>query len=70
MTMDELQATLLGKTYPGIIQISADQTVTDAETFLKIQFIEMDLWTKEIEKCPAYLRLLKFYQATVEKNKI
>ncbi|NQD72257.1 hypothetical protein HP439_16145 [Sphingobacterium shayense] len=64
MTIEELRIALLGKTYPDPVQISADQRVTDAENFLKIQFIEVDLWTREIEKCPAYLRLLKFFNAT------
>ena len=64
MTVEELRIALLGKTYPDPVQISADQRVADADTFLKIQFIEVGLWTREIEKCPAYLRLLKFYNAT------
>ncbi|MGO1243036.1 MAG: DUF6965 family protein [Sphingobacterium sp.] len=64
MIIEELKKELLGKTYPETVQISADQVVADAATFLKIQFIEVDLWTKEKEKCPAYLRLLKFHEAT------
>lgn len=64
MTIEELKKELLGKSYPGAVQITADQIVADAATFLKIQFIEVDLWTKENEKCPAYRRLLKFHEAT------
>jgi len=63
MTIEELKSELLGKSYPERVQISPEQVVVDAETFLKIQFIEVDAWTKDIEKCPAYIRLLKFRDA-------
>jgi len=68
MTIEELKSELIGKTYTGDIQISIDQIVTDTENFLKIQFIEVDQWQKEIEKCPAYQRLLKFHAATKNQN--
>ncbi|HLS93986.1 MAG TPA: hypothetical protein VK017_00355 [Sphingobacterium sp.] len=63
MTIEELKNELLGRTYPERVQISPDQVVLDAETFLRIQFIELEAWKKELEKCPAYLRLVRFRDA-------
>lgn len=67
MTIEELKNELLGKSYPERVQISPEQSVTDADTFLKIQFIEAEAWKKEVEKSPAYLRLLKFREA-IQQN--
>ncbi|SFS30708.1 DUF6965 family protein [Sphingobacterium wenxiniae] len=67
MTIDELKQALLttGKTYTLPIKLSIDQTLTEnVDQFLKVQFIEAEAWKKELSKCPAYLRLLKFYEAT------
>ncbi|GGH27926.1 hypothetical protein FAZ19_19385 [Sphingobacterium alkalisoli] len=64
MTVEELRSALLGKEYPETVRISKDQTVTDVDKFLHIQFIMCEQWTKDIAKSPAYGRLLKFYEAT------
>ncbi|WP_165793059.1 DUF6965 family protein [Sphingobacterium haloxyli] len=53
MTVDELRNALLGKTFASPVELASHMTVTDVDTFLKIQFIEVDLWKKEITKCPA-----------------
>lgn len=68
MSIDELKAALLNKTYPERVQISNDQVVIDVPKFLEIQFLECELWKKkDITKCPGHLRLVKFYEATNEK---
>jgi hypothetical protein len=63
VTKEELQQELLGKTYPEQVQISEDQIVVDVPLFLKVQFIELDKWQKDITKCPGYVRLMKFKEA-------
>ena len=60
MTKEELQQELIDKSYPEKVQISEDQIVVDIPLFLRIQFIELDKWQKDITKCPAYVRLMKF----------
>lgn len=71
MTLDDLKNVLLGKTFPDNIQINPDTIVVDTNLFLTVQFIECENWKKEIEKCPAYVRLVRFYKAvnTVENEK-
>lgn len=66
MTVEDLKNELKGKTYPTEIRISQDQVVIDVDLFLKIQFDGCDSWTKDIMKCPYYVRLVKFYEATKE----
>ena len=66
MTVDDLKNELHGRTFPDKVQISEDQIVIDVENFLKVQFIECDQWTRDITKCPAYNRLLKFWEAIKE----
>ncbi|WDF70196.1 hypothetical protein PQ465_07405 [Sphingobacterium oryzagri] len=63
MTIDELKAELMGQSFPDRVTISVDQVVTDVDLFLKIQFIEVEKWKKDIEKCPAYVRLKRFRDA-------
>jgi|GEM_PF-1037286 len=63
MTITELKNELLGKTYPEPVEISPEQIVVNTDTFLKIQFLEVETWKKDLEKCPAYLRLIKFRDA-------
>lgn len=63
MTVEELKTTLLNKEFPETVRINNHQVVSEVDKFLKIQFIEIDIWKKEITKCPAYLRLLAFYEA-------
>ena len=65
MNITELQQELLGKSYPEQIQISEDQLVTDVSLFLKVQFIEVEQWQKDITKCPGYVRLMKFRDAVL-----
>ncbi|GAA4513228.1 DUF6965 family protein [Sphingobacterium thermophilum] len=66
MEIEELKRTLLGRTYPEKVKISEDQTVVDVPLFLKVQFIEVEKWQKDLHKCPAYVRLLKFKKAIEE----
>lgn len=63
MTVLELKEALQGKEFTEPVKLGAHMTVTNVETFLRIQFIECEQWKKDIEKCPAYLRLVKFYEA-------
>ena len=67
MTIEELKQELLGKTYPEKVQISEDQVVVNVPLFLRIQFIELEQWQRDITKCPGYVRLLKFKNA-VNRN--
>lgn len=69
MTIEELKSELLGKSLPDRVGISAEQVVVDVDTFLKIQFIEVEAWKKDLEKCPAYLRLIKFREAIIAPQK-
>lgn len=62
-TIEEIKNELLGKSFPERVEISQEQVVVDVDTFLKIQFIEIEAWKKDLEKCPAYLRLIKFRDA-------
>lgn len=63
MTVEDLKNELYGRTFPERVQINPDQIVVDVEKFLHVQFIECDNWKKDIEKCPAYVRLARFYEA-------
>ena len=63
MTIEELKSELLNRTYPEEVRISVDQVVVDTQKFLQVSFIEAELWQRELEKCPAWLRLLKFKEA-------
>ncbi len=67
MTIDELKSELLGKSFPEKVTISPDQVVFDVELFLKTQFIMLELWKKDIEKSPAYIRLMRFREAVNPK---
>lgn len=64
MTVLELKEALQGKEFTEPVELAPHMVVKDVEQFLRIQFIEVDLWKKEITKCPAYLRLVNFYEAT------
>jgi len=63
MSIDELKAELLGKSYPSEVQINIDQVVIDVPLFLRVSFIEAELWTKDLEKCPGWIRLIRFKNA-------
>ena len=63
MTIEELKQVLLNKDFPKDVQISEDQVVIDVDLFLHVQFIELEKWTKDITKCPAYVRLIRFKEA-------
>lgn len=63
MTKEELKEELYSKTYPEQVRISVDQLVSDVPKFLRVSFIEVDKWSKELDKCPAWVRLLKFKEA-------
>lgn len=63
ITIEELKNELLGKSFPKRVEISQEQVVVNVDTFLKIQFIEAEAWKRDLEKCPAYLRLIKFREA-------
>lgn len=63
MSIEELKAELLNKSYASEVRISVDQIVLDVPLFLKISFLEAEQWTKDLEKCPAWQRLLKFKEA-------
>lgn len=66
MTVQELKETLLGKEYTAPIRIGEHAVIIDVQRFLRIQFIECDRWKKEIEKCPAYERLMDFHKVTCQ----
>ena len=63
MTLEYLRNELYGRTFPEQVQINPDQVVVDVELFLHVQFIECENWKKDITKCPAYVRLVRFYEA-------
>lgn len=62
MTVEELKDALIGKDFPEKVVLGSHLTVVDVEQFLRIQFLECELWKGDIEKCPAFLRLVSFYE--------
>ncbi|MFZ4262933.1 DUF6965 family protein [Sphingobacterium sp. HJSM2_6] len=62
MSIEELKQELLGKTYPEKIVFGKHATVVDINKFLNTQFTSCANWTKEIDKCPSYLRLISFHE--------
>ncbi len=64
MEVEELRRVLMGKEYPDEVRIGPHQIVTDVKKFLGSSFRAIETWTRPIDKCPAYLRLLSFYEAT------
>ena len=63
MTIQELKDALLQKRYTAPIRLGAHAVIVeDVDKFLKVQFIECDNWKKDLDKCPAYERLMKFYE--------
>mgnify|MGYP003413962913 CR=1 FL=1 len=63
MRIEELKSELLGKTYPNEVRIHVDQVVVDVPLFLKVSFIEAEQWTRDLEKCPGWVRLIRFKEA-------
>lgn len=63
MSIEELKAELLGKEYPDEVRIHVDQVVVDVPLFLRVSFIEAEQWTKDLEKCPGWVRLIRFKEA-------
>lgn len=63
MSIEELKSELLDKSYPSEVRIGVDHVVIDVPLFLKISFIEAELWTKDLEKCPGWVRLKRFKNA-------
>ena len=69
MSIEELKAELLGKEYPDEVQIHVDQIVVDVPLFLKVSFIEAEQWTKDLEKCPGWIRLNRFKEAIASADR-
>lgn len=67
MTIEELKQELLGKAFPEKVKISEDQMVVDVPLFLRVQFIELEQWQRDITKCPGYVRLMKFKAAVTQQ---
>lgn len=65
MRIEELKSELLGKTYPNEVRIHVDQVVVDVPLFLKVSFIEAEQWTRDLEKCPGWVRLIRFKEAVI-----
>jgi len=63
MSIEELKAELLDKSYPAEVRINVDQVVIDVPLFLRVSFIEAEQWTKDLSKCPGWVRLLRFKNA-------
>jgi hypothetical protein len=63
MTLEDLKNELHGRTFPKKVQISPDQIVVDVDKFLKVQFLSCESWSRDITKCPSYVRLIKFWDA-------
>ena len=64
MTVLELKEALQGKEFTEPVKLGAHMTVTNVDNFLRTQFLECDMWTKDLVKYPAYERLVKFYEVT------
>ncbi len=66
MTIDELKADLANRQFPGEVRIAVDMVVTDVPFFLSASFAAAERWTKDLEKCPAWIRLIHFKEAIDE----
>lgn len=62
MELEELKKELIGRTLPEEVSLGKHAKVTDIKKFLHIQFLSCENWTKELEKCPSYIRLTTFYE--------
>jgi len=67
MTLDELRQFFQSQDLPTELRIAPDMVVTDVEKFISISFLVADSWTRDLEKCPEYLRLIKFKEALEAK---
>ncbi|WP_165793124.1 hypothetical protein [Sphingobacterium haloxyli] len=47
MTVEELKTALLGKQFSQPVVLADHMVVQDIDQFLRIRFIECDLWKKE-----------------------
>lgn len=66
LTPEQLEAELLGKTYPDNIRINPAAIVIEAAPFLHIQFDMIKRHKGDINRCAAWQRLKEFYAATQE----
>lgn len=63
MTVEELKQKLADITCPDNVQISPDQIVLEQERFIRTSFYVVEHWHGDIQKCPEWLRLLKYWDA-------
>lgn len=64
MEIEELKRVLMGREYPEEVRIGPHQIVTNVKKFLSSSFRATEIWTRPMDKCPEYLRLMSFYEAT------
>lgn len=69
MTPEELKQYFESIDLPKSMEIQQDMHVFDVERFISTSFIHVELWKKDISKCPSWIRLLKFKDALENKEK-
>ena len=62
MDLDQLRKELFQREYENNIRIAPHMVILNTQRFLEKQFRDCEKWTKELDKCPSYERLMKFYE--------
>ncbi|MGJ1265002.1 DUF6965 family protein [Sphingobacterium spiritivorum] len=57
MDAAELKQYFSSRELPTEIRIAPHMVVTNVPEFLRISFICVDMWEKDVEKCPSWVRL-------------
>lgn len=69
MTPEELKQYFESIDLPHTLEIQQDMQIIDVQRFISTSFIHVGLWKKDLNKCPAWIRLLKFKAALENKEK-
>lgn len=60
MTIEEFKDYFQTATLPTEAQITVDMHIFDVPKFIQSNLAALERWTKDLEKCPSYVRLMNF----------
>lgn len=60
MTIEEFKAYFETVSLPTEAQITIDMHIFDVPKFIQSNIAALERWTKDLDKCPSYSRLLNF----------
>lgn len=63
MTPEELKGELSGLNLPTSFKLSKWENIVDVNGFLDTSFDIVEAWSRGLDSCPAWERLLRFYEA-------